>query len=88
MKKIVFILLILVILNDFALGAGIKETWESIKNFYTKAKKWLQDQGLWDPLVQALKDGARDLALRTCKNKCADPTICNDIVNWVYNHLP
>ena len=88
MKKIVFILLILVILNNFALGAGIKETWESIKHFYERARTWLEQQGLWQPLVNALKDGARDLALNICKNKCADPTICKDVVNWIYNHLP
>ena len=88
MRKLIFIFLILLVLNDFALGAGIKETWNSIKNFYTKAKTWLQEQGLWDPIVKALKDGARDLAIRTCKNKCADPTICVDIVNWIHDHLP
>ena len=88
MKKIVFLLLILLVLNDFALGAaGIKEEWAKVKAAFNKAKTWLKDKGLWDPLVNLVKDGALALAKRKCREKYDDPTLCNDVVQWLYDHV-
>ena len=88
MKKLVFVLLILLVLNDFALGAGLKDEWEKIKAIFKKGKDWLVAHDLWDPLVKALKEGGHELAVKLCKKKCEDPTICVDVVNWIFNHLP
>ena len=91
MKKLVCIVLILVILNEFAYcaaAAGLKEEWQKVKAVLQKAKNWLIEKGLWTPLVNAIKEGGKALALTVCKKKCADPSICSDIVNWVFNHMP
>ena len=89
MKKLAYILLILFILNQFAYGAGLKEEWEKVKALFTKGKNWLVERGLWDPLVKALKEGGKTLGKTVCKNKFPDyASICTDVVNWIFNHLP
>ena len=87
MKKIVFILLILVILNDFASAGKLKDEWDKIKNAYQKAKNWLIEKDLWDPLVNAIKSGGKALGNKICNDKAHDVEFCKDAVNWLIDHL-
>lgn len=87
MKKIVFILLILVILNDFASAGKLKDEWDKIKAAYQKAKEWLIEKELWDPLVKAIKDGGKALGNKKCNERASDPEFCKDVVNWLIDHI-
>ena len=91
MRKLVCIVLILVILNEYsycAAAAGLKEEWQKVKASIQKAKQWLVDQGLWTPIVNAVKEGGKALGKSVCQKKSKDPSICSDVVNWVIDHLP
>ena len=45
-----------------------------------KVKKWLKDNGLWDPLVKMLKSLGKMAAQSFCE-KHADPGNCRDLIN-------
>ena len=87
MKKLVCIVFILVILNEFAATTGLKEEWQKFKTTYEKGKLWLIGQHLWGPLVTVIKLRGRDFGIRVCEKMRKDPTICTDIVDWIIVNL-
>ena len=89
MKKLAYILLILVILNEFAYGAGIKEEWQKVKAVFQKGKDWLIEKGLYTPIVNAIKQGGRIVGEKVCKEKFPSyASICSDVVNWLIDRIP
>ena len=86
MKKIFIILLIaFIFLNDFALGAGLAEEWAKVKSNVSKAISWLKSKGLWTPIVNALNNQGKAAAKKVCVKK-APSSICDAIVNFIFNH--
>ena len=90
MKKLLFLVLIAiafctaieekvdedVVLVDWA------ELWEKVKYYANAAKKWLQDVGLWDPLVNLLKTKGRQAAMNWCTQKIPD-FVCSSIIDFI-----
>ena len=86
MRKLFIILLIaLIFLNGFALGAGLAEEWNKIKSNAAKAKQWLKDKGLWTPIVNALNNQGESAAKTVCK-QIAPSKICDSVVYFIFHH--
>ena len=90
MKKLLFLILIAITFctaieekvdEDIVLidWAGL---WEKVKGIAGAAKKWLKDNGLWDPLVNLLKTQGRQAAMNWCTQKIPD-YVCSSIINFV-----
>ena len=73
---------------DFNLqGIDIKEIWEKIKKYASKAKEFLQKIGLWDPLISILKTSGRALAITFCESKSIPEIICVSIVDFILKYI-
>ena len=68
------LLIAFIFLNGFASGAGLAEEWEKVKNQGAKAKQWLIDHGLWQPIVDALNSQGEWAAKNVCKQLEKNPT--------------
>ena len=86
MKKLFIMLLIaFIFLNGFASGAGLAEEWEKVKNQGAKAKQWLIEHGLWQPIVDALNSQGEWAAKNVCK-QLAPSIICDSVVYYIFHH--
>ena len=82
MKKLLFFLIALLILDSISAGDG----WEKAKQVVSKAIEWLKKNGIYDDLVNALKAGAKKLAKSICVKKFSEK-VCDDIIEWLINAI-
>ena len=60
--------------------------WDKVKKFTEAAKKWLQEKGLWDPLITLLKTVGREAAMKWCTQKIPD-FVCSSIIDFILGLL-
>ena len=57
-----------------------------IKDYFNKAKKWLQENKLWDPIKEAAEKYGREYGMKACtKFLSEDP--CKKIVDGIINTI-
>ena len=97
MKKLLFVLLIAIIacqtLQEVEVepeleGINWKELWNKVKKAFQDAKNWLQENGLWDPLINVIKEKGRQAGINWCKGRKKIPEdTCISIVNWIIDKI-
>ena len=93
MKKLLFLVLI-----AFAISTVVEQTedldvvleardwaaeWNKVKDILANAKKWLQDRGLYTPLVNAITNSGKKAAENLCKKYGVPGAVCSSIVSWI-----
>ena len=97
MKKLLFVLLLAVIFctalpetdeEPTLEGIDWKKLWNDVKNIYQKAKQWLIDNDLYEPLINLIKKYGREAGINWCKGDRKIPEdTCISIVNWIIDHI-
>ena len=99
MKQVLFILLIATIAcasiekfeeedSEIVLeGINFKSLWNKVKNNVKQAKAWLKAVGLYDPLMNALKNIGGYYAQNYCVSKGIPSDVCTSIVSFLKNHI-
>ena len=95
MKRLLFLVLIAFAIStvvpeeaDVELEAfDWKAAWERVKGFLRDAKKWLQDNGLYDPIVNAIKTKGEEAAKKVCEKFNVPTNVCTSIVDWVVKNV-
>ena len=64
-----------------------QKVWDKLKGFASLIKKWLKKIGIWDLVVDYLKNKLPDKIEAFCKNKKIPDGLCHTIVNWIVNHI-
>ena len=67
-------------------GVNWAELWEKVKKYASQAKKWLQDNGLWEPIINLLKTYGREKAVNWCAQKIPY-AVCSSIVDFILNYI-
>ena len=95
MKQVLFILLIATIacasiekfeeedLEIVLEGINFKSLWNKVKKHVTQAKAWLKAVGLYDPLMNALKNIGGYYAQNYCVSKGIPSDVCTSIVSFL-----
>ena len=93
MRKILFLLLIAIIAcnsietfeqDELVLeGINFKSMWNKVKKNVKAAKAWLKSVGLYDPLVNAIKNVGAYYANNYCTSKGVPKEICSSIVQFL-----
>ena len=91
MKKLLAILLIAIVACSTASAAeeeefgldrlldGFKNGWSTLLKTFKKVVQFLKDNGLWDPLVELLKDAGKVAAKGLCL-KVYDEEFCDELL--------
>ena len=78
-------------LNDISLEglnpAIIKDIWQKIKDIYEKAVKFLKDVGLYEPIINLIKEKGRKIALNFCVSKNIPKETCESIIDWILKYI-
>ena len=82
MKKLLYLVLISLIFSSILCDAASE--WEKAKGACAKVKQFLQKYGLYGDFVNALNDGAKNIAQSICE-KVLPGWLCRDIVNVVFD---
>ena len=95
MKQFLFLVLITVIVctsveqydpEDLEIvlqGLNYKTIWNRIKNNVNKAKSWLKSVGLYDPLINCIKQVGGYYAKNYCTSKGIPDSVCSSIFEFL-----
>ena len=74
-------------LKAIELDLDWRTAWNLVKNSLEKAEEWLKKRGLWEPLLNALKNKFPDVAKTFCDNKGVPGDVCADIMRFIINYI-
>ena len=78
MKKLLIFLLIALIFGSIS-ALSIREEWEKAKEACSKVKEFLQKYGIYDDVVNLLKQGSKAVAQKLCEKKLPSD-VCTSII--------
>ena len=97
MRKLLFLALIAIALStvieqtateDVALDAvDWRGLWDKVKNTVAKAKQWLKDNNLYQPLVNAITKSGQGAAKKLCESHGIPGSVCSEIISWILRHV-
>ena len=74
-------------LKAIELDLDWRTAWNLVKNSLEKAEEWLKRKGLWEPLLDALKNKLPNMAKLLCDNKGVPGDVCADIMKFILNYI-
>ena len=98
MKKILFFVLIVALFfysieqndvdeDDAVLELSLKNIWRGIKNSFKKTVNFLKNKGIYDRLVEILKNVGKNDAVKFCIEKGLDKSVCKESVDILEKNL-
>ena len=97
MKKLLFLVLIAFAIStvvekteadDVVLkAADVQSEWNHAKQTIAKGKQWLEDRGLYQPLVDAITYQGQQTAEALCKKHGIPGFVCSDIISWILRKI-
>ena len=100
MKKILFLVLIAIAVStvmepevedlDVVLQStnfNWREAWDKVKGGFTKAKNWLIEKDLWEPMMKFVKKETPELARKVCNEHNIPGDVCAEIISFLLSHV-
>ncbi len=74
-------------LKAIELDLDWRTAWNLVKNSLEKAEEWLKKKGLWEPLLDALKNKLPNMAKLFCDNKGVPGDVCGEIMKFILTYI-